>query len=419
MTEETLSAGEAAYLLGVKVPTLYAYVARGVIRRRRKDGRRSRFLRPEIERLAQSRRRTDSELVIHSSITSIEPEGHRYRGHSAQQLAMTASFEAVAELLWGNALGEQPQWSTPQARSDLGALAGGLLPAELLPIERLPLIVTAISAGDPHRFDLSRHRVVAAARALILGVVRALPGPGKGRPAKAASAVANDLWLKLAARNPRPAELRMLNAALVLAADHELSASTLAARIAASVGAGPYAVVTAGLGPLQGVRHGAAALAAERLLAEMTSARQAQAVLGERMRMGQRPAGFGMPLYPQGDPRARLILGLVGDVAGRSGRFASVEAVLEAANDLGLPPPSIDFALAALTHSSSMNPGAAELIFAIGRMAGWLAHALEEYASPTPFRLRAQHFGDGDLPSGLPANRMGRAMRTRLDNAPG
>jgi citrate synthase len=191
--------------------------------------------------------------------------------------------------------------------------------------------------------------------------------------------------------------------------------------VAASVRADPYAVVSAGLAAASGSLHGGASLAVEALLAEIArpgaerpagprrrsqqaererpaagsrrASQRAGRVLGERLRRGERLRGFGHPLYPDGDPRAAHLLDRLRQAAGGSPRMAVVDALLAATRRRGLPPPNVDLALAALGHVAGMTRGAGEAIFAVARVAGWLAHALEEYDRATPIRLRAVYTG--------------------------
>ncbi|PZG07417.1 citrate/2-methylcitrate synthase, partial [Nonomuraea aridisoli] len=195
---------------------------------------------------------------------------------------------------------------------------------------------------------------------------------------------------------PRPATpelLTALRAALVLLADHELAASTLAARVAASAKADPYAVVLTGLGVLGGSLHGGASHAAERLLAEVGRPGQAARAVAERVRRGERIPGFGHSVYKNGDARGALLLDLVKEAAPDHERIAATDALLAEMRRRRLPDSNIDFALAALAAVSGMTPGAGEAVFAVARTAGWLAHAMEEYERGTLLRLRASYTG--------------------------
>ena len=217
--------------------------------------------------------------------------------------------------------------------------------------------------------------------------------PGGRREDPAASGIAARLWPRLCPDEPSPGLLDALRAALVLLADHELAASTLAARVAASVRADPYAVVATGLGAVGGALHGGASLGAETMLAAAQDAVAAPRVVGELLRRGERVPGFGHFVYRGGDPRAGLLLALVRSAVPASPRLAVVDAVLAEMHRRALPEPNIDFALAVLATCAGMIRGAGEVIFAVARTAGWLAHALEEYTASTPLRPRAVYTG--------------------------
>ncbi len=185
-----------------------------------------------------------------------------------------------------------------------------------------------------------------------------------------------------------------LRAALVLLADHELAASTLAARVAASVRADPYAVVATGMGAAGGALHGGASLGVETMLAAAATPADVPRVVGSVLRRGERIPGFGHFVYRAGDPRAAFLLArdpgrrYPGHPAWRSRRRWWRRWPAAAC-----PRPNIDFALAVLASASGMVTGAGEAVFAVARTAGWIGHALEEYARRTPLRPRARYTG--------------------------
>ena len=251
------------------------------------------------------------------------------------------------------------------------------------------MIAAALAAGDELRLELHPAAVTAAGRSLIAGLVDCLPH----RDAAAADSIAARLWDGLCALPPAPELVGVVDVALVLLADHELAASTVAARVAASVRADPYAVVSAGLAAVSGTLHGGASLGIEDLLREIDRPDRAASVVGTRLRRGERLRGFGHRLYPDGDPRAGFLLTRLRATAAGSPRMAVVDALLEATTRRGLPEPNVDLALAALAHVTAMTRGAAEAIFAVARTAGWIAHALEEYDRNTPIRPRAVYTG--------------------------
>jgi citrate synthase len=439
---EWIGAAEAAERLGIKPASLYAYVSRGVLTRRREaDGRASMFDADEVENLARRGRprrpASPAEIVIESALTEITSSTQRYRGYDATDLALHRSFEDVAMLLWTGSMHEQatgwratgspatgspatgspttgsPTTGSPttgsrttgspatggkgawQATTEAlaaGRAAQAALPAGTLPLERLQVIVPALAATDQFRLHLDRPAVVAAGKALIAGMVGALPmsggGPGGGDPG-----IATRLAAKLCTGPVRPGLVQVVNAALVLVADHELAASTLAARVAASMRADPYAVVATGLGAMGGALHGGAALGAELMLSSAASPADAPRVVGDLLRRGEKLPGFGHFVYKEGDPRANLLLQLVTEYAPDSPQLAIALAVTDEARRRALPEPNIEFALAVLVGVAEMIRGAGEAIFATGRAAGWLAHALEEYERNIPIRPRSIYTG--------------------------
>jgi citrate synthase len=182
--------------------------------------------------------------------------------------------------------------------------------------------------------------------------------------------------------------VRALNAALVLLADHELATSTLAVRLAASTRADPYDAVLAGLGALGGPLHGGASELVAELLAD-AAGRGAGPALDAALRWQPTAPGFGQPLYPGGDPRAIALLPLVDKIAGPAKRRV-VHAVVEVAAEQGLAPPNVDLALGALVWSLGAPADAGVTVFTVARLAGWIAHYLEELAEPAlRFRARA------------------------------
>jgi citrate synthase len=398
--ERRLSTAEAAARLGVKPATLYAYVSRGLLgRERASDGRTSTFDPAEIDRLARPGRarrgrRPATGLVVPSAITAIDQGQPWYRGLAVTDLAATRTFEEAAEWLWTGqfpALVAAAPWRAGEAALDAGRHAQAALPSTALPLERIRVIAAALAAGDELRLELRPAAVTAAARSLIAGLVDCLPRPGP--PRAAVSSIAGRLWGGLSTLDPEPDLVGVLDAALVLLADHELAASTVAARVAASVRADPYAVVSAGLATVSGTLHGGASLGIEVLLEEIDRPERAATVVGARLRRGERLRGFGHRLYPDGDPRAGFLLTRLRTTAAGSTRMAVVDALLEATTRRGLPEPNVDLALAALAHVTAMTRGAAEAIFAVARTAGWIAHALEEYDRNTPIRPRAVYTG--------------------------
>ena len=391
-----LTAAEAARRLGVKPATLYAYVSRGVLSRvRAPDGRTSLFGAEEVEQLARRGRPRRpagvADITVESAITEITGDSLGFRGLDATRLAVSRTFEEVAELLWtGEFPSKRAPWRARPAALAAARAAQAALPAGTLPLERLQVIVPAMAATDPLRLQLDRPAVIAAGRNIIAGMVDCLPAV---LTTDQGEAVAGRLWSRLCNRRSAPGLMRALSAALVLLADHELAASTLAARAAASVRADPYAVVGTGLGAVSGALHGGASLGAETLMAAASGPEDVPRVVAELLRRGEKVPGFGHFVYRGGDPRAILLLDLVRRAAPKSGQLAVADAVFAEVRHKSLPEPNIDFAIATLVRVAGMVRGAGEAIFAVARTAGWIAHALEAYSGPGPLRPRAVYTG--------------------------
>jgi citrate synthase len=426
---EWISAGDAAQRLGVKQETLYAYVSRGLLTRRRaQDGRSSLFDPEELDRLTDRgrprRAAGTGDFVIESGLTEVADGRFRYRGMEVTKLALWRPFEEVAGWLWTGTLGKDgttPVWQATEEAVVAGAAAQAALPEGTLPLERLRVIVPAMAATDPLRLHLDAPAVMAAGRNIIAGMVECLPGaavPNGTAPSAVTSrlaegGIAGRFWYKICPKRPDPGLLGALRAALALLADHELAASTFAARMAASVRADPYAVVSTGLGALggalhggpQGVRYGGQSLAAESMLAGARDASDAPRVVGDLLRRGERIPGLGDFRHVAGDPRARALLDLIKKAAPRSAKFAIAEGVLAETRRRSLPEPNIDFALAALVSVAGMITGAGEAIFAVARTAGWIAHAMEEYAKATPLLPRTVYTGPSTAAPAPPTRR--------------
>jgi citrate synthase len=408
--KDEIPAAEAARLLGVKLPTLYAYVSRGLLRSLPgRGGRARRYLRSDVEALRErgpSVRAAAGALrwgepILESSITAMTPEGPAYRGvHAADLVRRGVSFEAAAELLWTGALPEpSPRWERTECPELDGALP--LLPPEAPHASVFPVLVAARAAQDAGRFDTTPEGVLPRTRGLIrlLAAGLALPrAPARARRAAKAQRIA-EVVARAFALEPAAETLAAIDALLILLADHELNASTFAARVAASTHADVYAVVQAGLATLSGPLHGATSDRFEALLAEIGTPENAERVVQERARRGERIPGFGHPFYgPAGDARARVLLELAWERgSSRAPEVAAANAVIGAMERARKPPPNVDSAAVALRAALGMPPGAVAGLFAVGRAAGWVAHALEQVADGHLLRPRARY--RGPLPS--------------------
>lgn len=402
-----LTTRETAELLGVKPETVYAYVSRGQLSSRRAPGGRgSTFDAAEVRALVRRTGRRESAaadggLVFRTAITFIDRDQYFFRGVDAVELARHHGYEEVAEWIWTGEIRPGIRFTSSPESLAAARRAVDALPAHSGSTDRLRVALVAAAAADPLRFDLSPQGVLSSARGLIPTLVGALPtaggpeatGDGDGDP----TAIAARLWPKLTTRPADTASLTVLDTALALLADHDLAASTLAARVAASAHAHPYAVVSAGLGVLEGPLHGAASGLAHRMLAEVVERGSAAPVVADHLRTGRRVPGLGHRLYTGEDPRATALFALLTDVPQAAPVLAAARDVVATTARHTPLHANVDLALAVFSVACAMPPEAGETVFAVSRTAGWIAHALEEYAE-RPLRIRPTGQYEGPRP---------------------
>ncbi|AIP62534.1 citrate/2-methylcitrate synthase [Burkholderia thailandensis] len=429
-----LSANEAAQLLGVSVPTLYAYVSRGLLRSRADGASKRRYYDADEVRLL-ARRRADAKRagnvaertldwgvpVLESRITQIANGTLRYRGCDAIALATTATLEEAAALLWECPAARVQAAPDVFSSFDAARWLGWLEPwRDRPPLERaLALLPVAAPKAPPD----SAHASPSADEAASHDASADMPLPtadidARRRDAQLdeAAALLRVATAALAARAPsaEPAhrqlaaawrltnarDAELLRMALVLCADHELNPSTFAVRCIASTGAPLFGAIAGGLAALSGPRHGGETLRVATLLDGAARTRDlgryvaAQIAAYEREPDARtRLPGFGHPLYPDGDPRATLLVDALVARATPSAALDGALSLAEAAQTALGDKPTIDFALVALERALALPPGAALALFAAGRVAGWIAHALEQRADGKLIRPRARYVG--------------------------
>jgi len=382
-----LSAEDAAARLEISRATLYAYVSRGMIRSQAVPGsRRREYLADDVERLVARRegRRDPTTVaraaldvhglpVLSSSLTLIDGGRLYYRGHDVVALATddARSFEDVVELLWAAPL---PDACPPATRASARRRW-----AKLPFVARCLAYLAEAGAADPAAYHLEP----ATVRRVGAAIMRGLTGLAAARspaPPPIAEILAQAWELSAAGR-------QQIEAALILSADHELNVSAFTARCVASAGATPYMAVSAALAALSGHKHGGDTERVADLLDERGAPRR---VLGARLRRGESLPGLGHPLYPEGDPRGRALLELAD---GRTAAVRRATAIAAAAAELIDAAPNLDFGLVTLARSLDLPRDAPLILFALGRCAGWLAHALEQYERPQLIRPRARYLG--------------------------
>ncbi len=390
-----MTAKEAAETLNISLPTLYSYVSRGLIRSETADNskRTRRYYADDIETLIRRKEATknpeimaESALdwgapVLDSALTLIVDGRLYYRGHDVATLAYDYTLEQVAGLLWAQDM------STGEALfDDIVASAPSDLPEGLPTFNRLQAGLTSASVEDYKAYDLSTDAVQATgARILALMVAATLR---TGSLTMFDTTLAEHLagaWL------PDAPHLKyLLDCAMILCADHELNASSFTARIIASTGATPYAVVSGGLSALSGVKHGGSTARVDAFLNEILHASDMRTALVQRLQRGEDFPGFGHKLYSDGDPRARILLDAIRE---SNMDIAPYDSIVTTMSELINTAPNIDFALVVLKRALGLPAGSALILFALGRTVGWIAHAIEQYSTDTLIRPRARYVG--------------------------
>ena len=384
----SLDADEAADYLGVSKRTLYAYVSRGLLVSEPAAGRARRYPLWSLDELkgrrAERREPAAGALrwgtpVLESALTLIDRGGLYYRGRDAVELSRSATFEEVASLLWtGETEGAAElftQRSRGRARGSLPRHSEGRAGGSL--VERLIACLVEERSRQPLSLSEPTRAAVRAAGATVAALFEAAGARGR---ATLADRLARG-WRAVGAADD-------LRAALILCADHELNASAFTARVVAATDAPLPNALLAALCALEGRRHGGVT----RELADF---------LDEVERVGARPAceralaqrgrvpGFwgGHPLYPHGDPRAAEVLRRL-DLPARDAAAQAIAFMRGHGMEA-----TVDLALAVLARRARLPRDGAFALFALGRSAGWIAHALEAAASGNLIRPRARYVG--------------------------
>jgi citrate synthase len=397
-----LTAREAAAELGIKLPTLYSYVSRGLVRSeiQGNNPRTRRYHAEDVQRLKarQEQQRDPSSAVagalhwgapvLESALTRISDGKLYYRGYDAIALTSQRSVEEVAGLLWdGNGRASLSAWEkpiSPSARAAMETVLAQVRRSPLLESFQMALLMSA--PEDPSAHNLRP----GAVRQTGVRILRLLTSVAAGQVET--GGIVQTLTRSWAPDPPAKAA-PLLNAALILMADHELNVSSFTVRCVASARATPYEAVIAGLAALQGANHGGVVNRVEALLDEIQKPANVRLILSRRLKHGEEIPGFGHRLYLEGDPRARLLLELMAEADPRAPAISLARAAAREARELIDEEPNSDFALAVLTRLLDLPEGYGLGIFALGRTIGWLAHALEQYQSNAIIRPRARYVG--------------------------
>jgi citrate synthase len=356
-----------------------------------------------------------------------------YCGHDIHDLARHATFEETCHLLWHARLPN---------RAELGDLKSQLASARALPesiirlMNMLPLshpsaaaapgapggdgmdalrtLASALGHYDPDRHDngpAASYRKAVRLTAQIASLVatwgRMQKGGGPIAPDPAMGHAASFLYM-LTGNRPNATEIRAMDIALTLHADHELNASTFAARVAAATLTDIHSAVVAGIGTLKGPLHGGANAEVMKMLIEIgqdAPAERIDAYVKGKFARKEKISGFGHRVYHTEDPRAthlRQMSKELGQKAGNTRWFEMserIEALVKAEKKLY---PNVDFYSASTYYTMGIAIDLYTPIFAVSRISGWTAHILEQYANNRLIRPRADYTGPSYPQSWIP-----------------
>ena len=395
-----LSAKEACAELGIRPQTLYAYVSRGLIRSETGNQRhRTRqYYREDIERLrrhkelrarpevaAEQALRT-GDPVLESALSRIDDDDLYYRGISVSKLAGESTVEEVAALLWTGDRSLQIEEFAGETR--LNGISPTLIAelAQLSKVEQMQALLPAIGATDPAAFATAPPYIHQCGARILRSMTLIATAQDKTD-----SGIAQTL--QSAGLPGRPETARLIKAALILCADHELNVSTFTCRTVASSGASLYAVVTAGLSALQGPRHGGATSRLEALWDEAESANSVGDTITSRLKRGDVIEGFGHVVYRGVDPRAKILMELLEEAVPNALELALAKALIEEVGKRTGLAHNVDLGLVTLRRALGLEQGTALLLFCLGRTIGWIAHAIEQYQTGRLIRPRAKYTG--------------------------
>lgn len=310
--------------------------------------------------------------VLPSAISTVVDGRLWYRGQDAVVLSRTASLEDIAALLWECPTVPRLSSATEvnPAVHCVSGFGGGLRSGLFALAER--------SANDLPSIGRALPVLREEATSVLVTLNAAMLGTDASNGDCTLSEQISRVWARSDAED-------VIRRALVLLADHELNASTFAARVTISTGASLAAGMLAGLVSLTGPLHGGASLSLNALI-KSTEHLGIEAAVRQSLAQGRTLPGFGHPLYPDGDVRAAALLEVLPSNEAYTQLMDYVERTVGER-------PNIDFALAVIAATFDLPVEAPFMLFALGRCVGWLAHALEQIGARQLIRPRARYVG--------------------------
>jgi len=352
-------------------------------------------------------------VALASSVTSIENGVLSYRGINIDELAESASFEEVIHLLWHGKLPNRAELEELRMRlATRAALPQGLyevmrgLPRRTTPMEGLRTAISALATFDAESEDMSEGangrkaiRIQAEMATIVAAIDRIRNDRQPIMPKPELSLAGNFLYM-LRGIVPDPLSVRALDKAFILHADHELNASTFAARVAAATLTDMHSAVVAAICALKGPLHGGANEQVMKMLNEIGHPDRVDAYIRNKLTNKEKIMGFGHAVYKDGDPRAKHLREMsrqLGKLTNQENWYkmsVMIEELVTGAKGLK---PNVDFYSASVYGYLNIASDLFTPIFAISRTSGWVAHILEQYSNNKLIRPRAEYTGPREV----------------------
>lgn len=347
-----------------------------------------------------------------SAICTIVGSQLTYRGIDIDELAEHSNFEEIIHLLWHGTLPRRAELE--KLRADLAA--NTVVPAQVIealrrfpvsakPMEALRTAVSLLALYDPDDLDMSPEanrrkalRLTAQIPTLVAAFHRLRQGLDPVHPVAGRSTACNFLWM-LFEKEPEPVAVDAMDQALILHADHELNASTFAARVTAATLSDIHSAIVSAIGTLKGPLHGGANEAVAAMLGRIATVENTEPWLRDALARKEKIMGFGHRVYRDGDPRAKHLRRMarqLSDLRGDTRWYEmslKIEEIITADRKL---PANVDFYSATVYTQLGIPRDLFTPIFAVSRVAGWTAHVLEQYENNRLIRPRALYTGPSD-----------------------
>jgi citrate synthase len=351
-------------------------------------------------------------VAFTSEISAIVDVTLSYRGYTIEDLAEHSNFEEVAYLLWHNKLPNDSEWKEWKKN----IVANYELPSELLtimkqfpktatPMEVLRTCVSLLSLWDidsqndsPDALQRKSIRLLAKMPALVCAWHRVRNGWDLVKP-DPNKTIAQNFFYMLGGKEADPQVAKLFDTALVLHADHEMNASTFSARVTTATLSDVYSAITTAVGTLKGPLHGGANEQVMRMLEKIGSMEKCEPWLRNAIDKKEKIMGFGHRVYKNGDPRAKILRAMSKEITNSIGKgylyemSAKINDVME--GEKGLLP-NVDFYSATVYHAMGIPTDLFTPVFAISRVAGWLAHVMEQLKGNRIIRPRSIYTGKND-----------------------